>query len=63
MRACRLAPDNRDCRRIARPRDPEEPQMPRYLVERRFPDGLHIPLDASGAQVCNAVVDRNSPRA
>jgi hypothetical protein len=33
--------------------------MPRYLVERRFPDGLHIPLDATGAKVCNAVVDRN----
>lgn len=33
--------------------------MPRYLVERRFRDGLHIPLDASGAKVCDAVVDRN----
>lgn len=33
--------------------------MPRYLVERHFPDGLHIPLDAGGAQVCGAVVERN----
>jgi hypothetical protein len=26
--------------------------MPRYLIERHFPDGLSIPLDADG---CNAV--------
>ena len=34
--------------------------MPRYLVERRFPDGLNIPMDASGAGVCQKVVDRNA---
>ncbi|MEP6502191.1 MAG: DUF4242 domain-containing protein [Betaproteobacteria bacterium] len=33
--------------------------MPRYLVERTFPDGLRIPLDDEGAKVCNAVVDTN----
>jgi len=33
--------------------------MPRYLVERVFPDGLQIPLDDSGAQVCQAVVASN----
>jgi hypothetical protein len=30
--------------------------MPRYLVERTFPDGLHIPVDERGAQACSLVV-------
>jgi Protein of unknown function (DUF4242) len=34
--------------------------MPRYVVERTFPDGLNIPVDAQGAAVCLAVVDRNA---
>jgi hypothetical protein len=34
--------------------------MPRYLVERTFPDGLRIPVDAQGAQVCNTVVGTNA---
>ena len=34
--------------------------MPRYVVERTFSDGLHIPVDAGGAQVCLTVVDRNA---
>ena len=34
--------------------------MPRYVVERTFPDGLTIPVDASGAQICQGVVDRNA---
>ena len=33
--------------------------MPRYLVERTFSDGLHIPVNAEGAAVCLQVVDRN----
>ena len=33
--------------------------MPRYLVQRTFPDGLAIPTDAVGAQTCSAVVDGN----
>jgi hypothetical protein len=33
--------------------------MPRYLIERKFPDGLAIPLDESGANICRAVVDNN----
>jgi hypothetical protein len=33
--------------------------MPRYLVEREFADGLHIPVDASGAKACLAVVETN----
>ncbi|HEU5362564.1 MAG TPA: DUF4242 domain-containing protein [Gaiellaceae bacterium] len=34
--------------------------MPRYVVERTFPSGLAIPVDAAGAQVCLTVVDRNA---
>ncbi|HKB94527.1 MAG TPA: DUF4242 domain-containing protein [Gaiellaceae bacterium] len=34
--------------------------MPRYIVERTFPDGLQIPSDATGAQACLTVVDRNA---
>jgi hypothetical protein len=34
--------------------------MPRYVVERTFPDGLHIPVDAGGAKVCLTVVDHNA---
>lgn len=34
--------------------------MPRYLVERSFQDGLHIPVNADGAATCNAVVNGNA---
>jgi len=34
--------------------------MPRYLVERTFPDGLSIPVTAAGAATCLQVVDRNA---
>lgn len=34
--------------------------MPRYIVERSFPDGLNIPVDAQGAATCLAVVDSNT---
>ena len=34
--------------------------MPRYLVERTFPDGLRIPINADGAAACLQVVDRNA---
>ncbi|MBX3577039.1 MAG: DUF4242 domain-containing protein [Rhizobiaceae bacterium] len=34
--------------------------MPRYLVERTFPDGLAIPTNASGAEACVGVVARNA---
>jgi hypothetical protein len=33
--------------------------MPRYVVEREFPDGLQIPVDENGAKACLAVVDSN----
>ena len=34
--------------------------MPRYMVERTFPDGLRIPVNAEGAQACGAVVATNA---
>src|SRR6267378_8206730 len=34
--------------------------MPRYMVERSFPDGLNIPLTEAGAQTCLGVVGRNA---
>jgi len=33
--------------------------MPRYVIEREFPDGLEIPVDETGAQACLAVVESN----
>jgi hypothetical protein len=37
----------------------EEP-MPRYVVERMFPEGLDIPAGDDGAEQCMTVVDRNA---
>ena len=34
--------------------------MPRYMVERTFPDGLRIPMNPEGAQVCLGVVKVNA---
>ncbi|GAA4864441.1 DUF4242 domain-containing protein [Luteimonas vadosa] len=34
--------------------------MPRYLVERTFPDGLRIPVDGEGAAACSGVVATNA---
>lgn len=34
--------------------------MPRYLVERTFPDGLSIPLTEKGAALCMTVVANNA---
>lgn len=33
--------------------------MPRYLVERDFPDGLQVPIDETGAKACLGVVESN----
>ena len=33
--------------------------MPRYIVERTFPDGLRIPVNDDGAQMCQMVVLNN----
>jgi hypothetical protein len=34
-------------------------EMPRYVVQRTFPRGLHVRSDA-GAELCREVVERNS---
>lgn len=35
--------------------------MPRYLIERTFPDGLNLPPTAQGAEICLTVIGNNSP--
>ena len=34
--------------------------MPRYLVERTFPEGLVIPMDETGAETGQTVVNNNA---
>lgn len=34
--------------------------MPRFMVERTFPKGLHIPSNAAGATACLNVVGKNA---
>ena len=34
--------------------------MPRFLVERSFPDGLPAPTGRQGAEACLTIVDRNA---
>ena len=34
--------------------------MPRYMVQRIFPEGLHIPVENDGAELCRGVVERNT---
>jgi hypothetical protein len=34
--------------------------MPRYLVERAFPEGLDIPSGDEGVALCRALVERNA---
>lgn len=34
--------------------------MPRYMVERTFPDGLNIPMNSEGANTCLGVVGKNA---
>ncbi|WP_420628984.1 DUF4242 domain-containing protein [Candidatus Leptofilum sp.] len=34
--------------------------MPRYLVERTFSDGLALPANAEGAQVCQTLIGNNA---
>lgn len=34
--------------------------MPRYMIERTFPEGLSIPATEEGAAACLGVVDRNA---
>ena len=34
--------------------------MPRYMVERTFPDGLHVPMDGDGAEAMCSIVANNA---
>jgi hypothetical protein len=34
--------------------------MPRYVVQRTFPQGLQIPVTDGGAELCGRVVERNA---
>jgi len=34
--------------------------MPRYVVERTFPQGLILPMDETGAEFCRSVVTTNA---
>lgn len=33
--------------------------MPRYMVERAFSEGLHIPVNDEGGAVCKTVIEHN----
>jgi hypothetical protein len=34
--------------------------MPRYVVQRTFPDGLQIPVGKGGSELCQTVVEHNA---
>ena len=34
--------------------------MPRYMIERDFANGLHIPMTEDGAKACIGVIDANA---
>ena len=34
--------------------------MPRYVVQRTFPEGLRIPIADTGAALCRGVIERNA---
>lgn len=34
--------------------------MPRYMVQRKFPEGLQISVDDGGMNVCRTVIDQNA---
>jgi len=34
--------------------------MPRYMVQRTFPQGLEIPVADGGADICGGIVERNA---
>jgi hypothetical protein len=37
-----------------------EVEMPRYLVERTFPDHLEMPTNAEGTNACRVIIANNS---
>lgn len=34
--------------------------MPRYIVQRTFPEGLRIPADGGGTDLCRALIECNA---
>ena len=34
--------------------------MPRYVVQRTFPAGLHIPVENAGSELCRGVIEHNA---
>lgn len=34
--------------------------MPRYIVQRTFPEGLQIPVDGTGTDLCRGVIELNA---
>jgi hypothetical protein len=49
-----------DCFDLARTSTSDkEISMPRYVVNRTFPDGLEIPINPAGAEACGGVIARN----
>ncbi len=34
--------------------------MPRYVIERTFPEGLILPIDETGAEICRSIVNNNA---
>lgn len=36
--------------------------MPRYLIERTFPDGLKVTANKEGATACGGIAERNAER-
>ena len=56
----RSAYRSRTVRRRTATASAQETAMPRYLVERTFPNGLAIPQTAQGAEACLGVVDNNA---
>jgi hypothetical protein len=45
---------------VSEPRTEQEDSMPRYMVQRTFPEGLQIPVTDAGAELCQGVVERNA---
>ena len=40
----------------------KETAMPRYMVERTFPDGLNVPVNAAGAEGLCDIVKANGAK-
>ena len=40
----------------------KESTMPRYLIERTFPDGLNVPMNDAGATAMGGVIARNAEK-